>query len=71
MTKEHINTFVILAARAQKAGLIEVNEMGAVAQAFEAAQKELAPTPTAQAKGNAQPDGTPMKAIEKRFKRAK
>ncbi len=45
MIKEHINIFIILAARAQKAGLIELNEMGAVAQAIDAAQKELAPTP--------------------------
>jgi hypothetical protein len=71
MIKEHINTFLVLTARAQKAGLIELNEMAPVAQAVEAAQKELAPTPAAQAKGNAQPDGTPAKAIEKRFKRAK
>lgn len=49
MIKEHINTFIILAARAQKAGLIELNEMGAVAQAIEAAQKELSPAqPTIQ-----------------------
>jgi hypothetical protein len=70
MTKEHINTFLVLAARAQKAGLIELNEMAAVAQAVEAAQKELNPQPVAQPKGNAHPDGSTSKPIEKRFKRA-
>lgn len=41
MIKEHINTFLILAVRAQKAGLIELNEMAAVAQAVEAAKAEM------------------------------
>lgn len=71
MIKEHINTFLVLADRARQHGLIQFAEMSAVTQAVEAAQKELNPQPVAQPKGNAQPDGAPLKAIEKRFKRAK
>lgn len=51
MIKEHLNTLIILAARAQKAGLIELNEMAPVAQAVEAAQKELKTPDTAQDNG--------------------
>ena len=41
MIKEHLNTLLILAARAQKAGLIDLNEIDAVAQAVNAAKAEI------------------------------
>lgn len=45
MIKEHVQTLLILADRALKRGAIELHEMAAVAQAVEAAQKELNPQP--------------------------
>lgn len=41
MIKEYLNTLLTLAARAQKAGLIELHEITFVAQAVEAAKAEI------------------------------
>lgn len=41
MIKEHFNTLLVLAARAQKAGLIELHEIAFVAQAVDAAKAEI------------------------------
>jgi hypothetical protein len=54
MTKEHINTFLVIAERARQAGLIQFEEMPAVLQAIASAKEVQKQPEQAQQKDNEQ-----------------